>query len=89
MNRVLLAAIFAGALSLVPNTATAQNHENHETHTYTDNARHDKHEWNAREDDAWKRYRDEHHVRQEHFDKLKRKQQDEYWKWRHEHPDER
>lgn len=86
MNRVLLVALFASAVSLVPCTAIAQDHG---THTYTDNGRGDKHEWNTREDESWKRYREEHHVRQEHFDKLKRKQQNEYWKWRHEHPDER
>jgi hypothetical protein len=86
MNRVLLVAIFASAISVLPSTAIAQEHG---TRTYDDYGHKDKHEWNSREDDAWKRYRDEHHVRQEHFDRLKRKQQAEYWRWRHDHPDER
>ena len=86
MNRVLLVAIFAGAVSLFPSTATAQDRG---THTYTDTAHGDKHEWNIREDDAWKRYRHEHHIKQEDFARLKHRQQEDYWKWRHEHPDER
>ncbi len=86
MIRVLLLAIFASTISLLPNTAIAQEHENR---TYTDSAHHDKHEWNAKEDDAWKRYREEHHIKQEDFARAKRRQQEDYWKWRHEHPDER
>jgi hypothetical protein len=86
MNRVLLVAIFAGALTFVPGTATAQDHGNR---SYTDSAHGDKHEWNSKEDDSWKRYRNEHHIKQEDFARLKRKQQEEYWKWRHEHADER
>ena len=86
MNRVLLVALFAGAMSIMPFTATAQDHG---SRSYTDSAHHDKHEWNSREDDAWKRYRGEHHIKQEDFARAKRRQQEEYWKWRHEHPDGR
>ena len=86
MHRVLLIAVFAGAVSLLPNTAVAQDHG---ARTYADTAHGDKHEWNAKEDEAWKRYRDEHHIKQEDFARAKRKQQEDYWKWRHEHPDER
>jgi len=86
MNRLLLVAILASAGSFLPKAAIAQDHE---TRTYTDAAHHDKHEWNAKEDDAWKRYREEHHIKQEEFAKASRRQQEAYWKWRHEHPDER
>ena len=43
---------------------------------------------NDREDGAYQRWSDERH-NQTHraFSKLKRKEQSEYWKWRHEHPD--
>lgn len=82
MTRVLLVAVFAGAVSFLPTAATAQDHPR----TYTDAAHHDTHEWNANEDAQWKRYREEHHIKQEEFAKLSRKQQAEYWKWRHEHP---
>jgi hypothetical protein len=83
MNRVFLIATFAGAVSLLPSAAIAQDHG---THVYTDTAHGDKHEWNAKEDEAWKHYREEHHIKQEEFAKLKRKQQEDYWKWRHDHP---
>ena len=94
MNRVLLIAIFASAVSVLPNAAIAQEHgdrtyQEHGNRTYNDAAHRDKHEWNSREDEEWNRYRGEHHIKQHDFARLKRKQQEEYWKWRHEHGDDR
>lgn len=86
MKRVLLAAVFAGAVSFLPTAATAQDHP---PRTYTDTAHGDTHEWNAQEDAAWKRYREEHHIKQEEFARASQKQQAAYWKWRHDHPDGR
>jgi len=98
MNRVLLTAIFASAVSVLPSTAIAQEHpgsrDGHEqraegARTYDDAGHRDRHEWNSREDEEWNRYRGEHHIKQHDFARLKRKQQEEYWKWRHEHGDDR
>ncbi len=86
MKRLLLAGALAGALSLGTTAVYAQEH-GQANRSYTD-SNHVSHEWNNNEDAAWKRYRDEHHVKQEDFARASRKQQQAYWKWRHEHPDE-
>ena len=92
MKRLMLAGALAGALSIGTTTLCAQEHRqderNAENRTYTD-GQHVRHEWNADEDAAWKRYREDHHIKQEEFGRTNRKQQEAYWKWRHEHPDER
>jgi hypothetical protein len=92
MKTLLLAGALAGALSIGTTTLCAQEHgqdnRSAENRTYTD-SNHERHEWNANEDGAWKRYRGEHHIKQEDFAKANRRQQEAYWKWRHEHPDER
>jgi hypothetical protein len=48
----------------------------------------DYHVWNDREDGNYRRWSDERHYRTYRpFYKLKRKEQSEYWEWRHAHPD--
>ena len=84
MKAMLLATVFAGALLTSPAVLHADDHG---TRTY-DDARHgDKHEWNDHENEAWNRYRKEHHIKQSEFARAKRRQQEEYWSWRHDHPD--
>ncbi len=52
---------------------------------YVDAKHHDKHEWNDDEDKRYRAYMEEHHHKYVEFDKLKRKDQDAYWEWRHTH----
>jgi hypothetical protein len=47
----------------------------------------DYHRWDDREKGAWERFQDEKHIVHHEFNKAKRKEQREYWSWRHEHPD--
>ena len=52
-----------------------------------DEPRQDYHRWDSREDRAYREFlRD---VRREYreFRRLSRSEQDEYWRWRHDHPD--
>lgn len=94
MKRLFLGAVLAGALSIVPNTLNAQdrdhdqNRQDTRNRTYYDANHKDRHEWNDNENSAWNRYRDEHHIKQREFAKANRRQQQNYWNWRHEHPDE-
>src|SRR5258705_66428 len=45
------------------------------------------HVWNDRKDGTFHRWLDERHDQTHRtFSKLKSKEQSEYWKWRHEHP---
>jgi hypothetical protein len=52
-----------------------------------DEPRRDYHRWDDREDRAYRRYLAE--VRREYreFRSLDRHEQEEYWEWRHAHPD--
>jgi hypothetical protein len=56
-----------------------------------DNDRHDKvekaHEWNDSENPAWHQYLKEHHIKDHDWDKAKKREQTNYWKWRDKHPD--
>ena len=47
----------------------------------------DYHNWDEREDHAYRRYLSERHEEYREYSKLKEKQQREYWNWRHSHPD--
>ncbi len=88
MKQLLFAATLAGALWMFPMTSSAQDHDqNHENKTYYDSAHKDHHEWNDNENTAWGRYRDEHHIKQSDFAKASKRDQQNYWNWRHEHPD--
>lgn len=52
-----------------------------------DSAHHDYHNWDDREDHAYRGYLTEHHQNYRAYDKQNHKQQSNYWTWRHQHPD--
>ena len=56
-------------------------------HRYYDRDHKDWHEWNEREDSAYRRYLQEQRRENREWAKANRKQQREYWKWRHSHPE--
>jgi hypothetical protein len=47
----------------------------------------DYHNWDDREDRAYRRYYTERHKTYREYDKQRARDQRNYWKWRHEHPD--
>jgi hypothetical protein len=47
----------------------------------------DYHNWDAKENDAWGRYLTENHKSSHEFSKSNKKEQSDYWNWRHSHPD--
>jgi hypothetical protein len=47
----------------------------------------DYHNWDEREDRAYRHYVEERHEQYRKYDKLKEKEQRDYWNWRHSHPD--
>lgn len=63
-------------------------HANEQQRRYEDAAHNDSHEWNEQEDQAYRRYLTEHHKKYHDFAKANKKEQSDYWKWRHEHPDD-
>ncbi len=54
---------------------------------YYDRNHRDYHEWNDREDHSYRLYLGEHHREYREFSRNNRREQGNYWKWRHTHPD--
>ena len=82
-----------GAALVFPIAARAQDRDDHrdrqqEARRYEDRAHHDSHEWNDREDRAYRRYLEEHHKKYHDFAKAKKREQQDYWNWRHSHPED-
>jgi len=70
-------------------TAFAQDRDHdRQSQRYEDKAHKDYHEWNDREDQAYRHYLQEHHKKYHNFSKASKREQNDYWKWRHSHPDE-
>jgi hypothetical protein len=47
----------------------------------------DHHNWDDHENEAWRRFLAENHRKEHEFAKAKKHEQEEYWNWRHNHPD--
>ena len=85
MHRFLiLSAIFVGATLIGPVAISAADHHDKR---YYDRDGHDYHTWNSQEDRAYRVYLGEQHRDYREFGKVTVVQQREYFKWRHEHPD--
>ena len=56
---------------------------------YYDTVNRDYHNWNTDEDRYYRDYMNEHNRRSTAFSRLSKKQQREYWQWRHDHEDRR
>ena len=94
-----LGSLLLGAALVAPMTITAspnsqeRNEEKREEkreheRRYYDRDHKDYHVWNDREDGAYRRWLEEKHYQtHREFSKLKRREQSEYWEWRHAHPD--
>jgi hypothetical protein len=59
-----------------------------QTRQYEDHTHKDVHQWNSKEDQAYRRYLEGHHKKYHEFSKASKRQQSDYWNWRHNHPDE-
>jgi hypothetical protein len=52
-----------------------------------DSGHKDYHNWDDREDRAYRGYLTEHHITYREYNKQNHSTQRNYWNWRHEHPD--
>ncbi|MDQ2840321.1 MAG: hypothetical protein M3Y72_04630 [Acidobacteriota bacterium] len=81
---------FLLSLALVtPVALHAQDHQDqdHQNKRYYDSTHKDYHEWNANEDQAYHTYLKENHKKDHDWSKASKKEQNNYWNWRHGHPD--
>jgi hypothetical protein len=80
------------AVLLAPTAALrAQDRQDQKDHkdarTYHDKQHNDDHEWNSHEDQAYRIWAKENHRKYSDFAKLKDRDQQSYWAWRHDHSD--
>jgi hypothetical protein len=81
---LFLAAAIAAPVSIM--AAPAPQEASVQVRVY-DSDRKDYHNWDDREDRAYRGYLTERHENYREYHKQKHKMQHQYWKWRHEHPD--
>ena len=85
MKRYLMSLVL-GATLLTPVALLADDHDHDKRRYYDPDAR-DYHEWNQREDRAYRHYLEEQHHQYRDWNKANKKEQREYWRWRHRHMD--
>jgi len=86
MNRRNFAAWIMGVALLAPAAMKADDRDDHPKRYY-DSDRKEWHEWNDREERAYRRWLTEKHREYHDWAKANRDEQREYWRWRHDHPD--
>ena len=88
ITRYFGSVLVAGAL-LVPAGIAAPAATQDEHHQrYYDRDRKEYHEWTEQEQHAYREWLKEQHRNYREFGKLNAKQQRQYWRWRHDHPEE-
>jgi hypothetical protein len=79
-----------GATLMAPVRVQARDRDDHNcpNNGYYDRDHKDCHGWNDREGHAYQSWETTRHRTHREFTTLKNRQRSEYWKWRHEHPDD-
>jgi len=81
---LILALLFSGATLITPGAMRAGDHPDKR---YYDREGHDYHTWNNQEDRAYRVYLGEQHREYREFGRATVVQRGEYFRWRHQHPD--
>jgi hypothetical protein len=81
---LLLSALVLSATMISPVVGLAEQHDKR----YYDRDGKDYHTWNNNEDHAYRAYLQEQHKDYRDFNKVKRADQQQYFKWRHTHSDD-
>ena len=81
---IILGGFLLGATFLAP-MAVADDH--HQDRRYYDRGGKDYHVYNSQEDKAYRVYLGERHENYREFNRINRNQQQQYFTWRHTHPD--
>ena len=87
MMRKLLASLMLSGVLLAPAVMSAKDHDR-DDHRYYDRAHRDYHAWNAGEERAYRHWvEQERHRPYRDWRKASKRDQQEYWRWRHDHMD--
>ena len=82
MKQIVADVLFTASL-LTPAIGFGEEH-----HRYYDRERKDYHHWDDREDARYRRWQEGRHQQYRDFYRLHRRDQSEYWIWRHSHPED-
>jgi len=82
-----VALLSVGLITPIAMAPTVLRAEDHGAARYHDSQRNDDHEWNDREDRAYRMWVKEKHRKYVDFSKLRENDRQSYWDWRHEHSD--
>ena len=82
-GRVGMGLVLMGTMAAMPQTTPAQSVD---VRIY-DGHHKDYHNWDDREDRAYRRYLAEKHYQYVEYQRQQHRRQEAYWKWRHHHPD--
>ena len=86
LSSALLAPMGAFAMPVPQDDREHERHEERERERRVYDPYHkDYHNWDSREDQVYRRWMDERHESYVDYERLKRKQQRDYWNWRHSH----
>jgi hypothetical protein len=81
----ILTAALVTPLVLCPIVLRAD--DDHHEKRYRDARHKDEHAWNDREDRAYRVWLQDNHRKYNNFDRLKERDRQAYWNWRHDHSD--
>ena len=88
MHRFFILSAFVLSTALVTQVAAQRaNENNHQDKRYYDRGAKDYHTWNNNEDRAYRTYLEQQHRDYNDFGRVKRGQQQQYFNWRHQNPD--
>ncbi len=76
-----------GLLLMTAAPMVVYGHDDHHDERYWDRDGRDWHEWNEREEHAWREYLRERRWEYRAWNRCNRREQRAYWRWRHHHPD--
>lgn len=85
MRRYL--SLFLLGAALGSPAALKADDEHHREKRYYDRDARDWHEWNEREERAYRRYWEDRHHEYREWERSRDRDRRDYWKWRHRHPD--
>lgn len=85
-RRYLNALVLTAALATTGSVLAARTTQDLQVRIY-DRDHKDYHDWNESEERAYKHYLEERNEQYRKYDKLKEKEQRDYWNWRHNRSD--
>ena len=86
VSAAFLVSISASAQDRRDDTHQQEQHGNHQQ-AYYDSKHRDWHQWNDQENQSYSRYAEHHHRNNRDFSQSSEREQQQYWSWRHKHPD--